>query len=651
MLISLDFETHLISKEQIFPKPVCLSSYDGAEAFLYVGYKEIHEFLTKTLENDTIIAHNAVFECGVIIAHYPDLVNKVFKALEEGRIICTRINEKLLDILREKPLNRATLAALVMHYFKEDLSASKTDDAWRMRYSELEDTPLEDWPQEAIDYAIDDSIWAYKIHKIQKPVDGDLSLQSAVYLNLMGATGIEIDNERVTLLKEEIMKYLQPRYDYLEKEGFCDKVPGKECPRKKMKKLKEHIASMNIQKRYTKKENISATAESLEFYLSQQADSILAAFFEIATYEKVLTAYVARMAATDIIYSQYSTTMTTGRTSSSGSKLFPSMNIQQMPRKVPNVSYDIRNCFVPRPGFKILSIDYAGLELCSTAHQLYKTYGKSSMRDLLNSGDKPTDMHSHLAARLKGVTYEHFMEHKSEYSDARQKAKPINLGFPGGIGYDTMRHLLWRDGIKTYYNILMTAKTKKELWWYKCEMALPDVRIARIKKDEYALVQDELVILKREFFNLYPELECFLKETHNKFLDGNVKYMKNEFDEWEEEPMYSYNIYGHKRSWCTYTALCNGFLMQTPSAIGAKKATCAVMKKYYNHPDVHPLAFIHDEILFEIRESRMDIVEDLADIMIDEMKSVLDSVRITVEASMMDHWQKEDGFFTKQYWK
>lgn len=648
MLIAIDFETHLISKEYIFPKPVCLSSYDGENTQL-LRKDEIPTYLHKILEADTIIAHNAVFECGVIIHHYPELTDKVFDALADGRIVCTKINEKLIDILREKPLNRATLAALVMHYFKKDLSASKTDDAWRMRYSELEDVDV--WPQEAIDYAIDDSIWAYKIHKIQKPVDGDLSLQSAVYLNLMGATGIKIDNERVALLKEEIMLYLKPRYDYLVEEGYCEYVPGKECPRKRMKKLKEHIEGLTIQKRYTKKENVSATAESLEYYMSQGDDDILKAFFEIATYEKILTAYIVKMSTTDIIYSQYSTTMTTGRTSSSGSKLFPSMNIQQMPRKVPNVSYDVRNCFIPREGFKLLSIDYAGLELCSTAHQLYKTYGKSSMRELLNSGDSPTDMHSHLAARLKKISYEEFMERKTELSDARQKAKPINLGFPGGIGYDTMRHLLWRDGIKTKYQILHTEKEKKELYYYQTQLAASDLRIARIKKNEYALVKDELVTLKREFFNLYPELERFLKETHNKFLDGNVKYMKNEFDEWEEEPMYAYSIYGHKRSWCTYTALCNGFLMQTPSAVGAKKAVCATMREFWNNPDITPLAFIHDEILFEIKEDRLDLMDRAAEIMIDEMKNVLDSVRITVEASMMDQWQKEDGFLTKAYWK
>lgn len=648
MLIAIDFETYLIDKDNIFPKPVCLSSYDGENALLH-RKDEMVKFLDYALNAHTIIAHNAVFECGVILKHFPELTEKLLDALDSGRIICTKINEKLLDILREKPINKATLSHLVQHYFDTDISAGKGEDAWRMRYAELED--IEDWPQEAIDYAIDDSIWAYKVCQSQDPVKSELAVRSAVYLNIMGSTGIKISSDRVNTLKNEILEYLKPRYEYLIDLGYCVPVKDKDCPRKQMKKLREYVETLEIQKRHTKKGAISTDGESLEYYMSQTDDKILNTFAEIAVYEKVLTAYISHMSNTDIIFTQYSTTKSTGRTSASGTSLFPSLNIQQMPRKVPGVSYDVRNCFVPRDGFKLLSIDYAGLELCSTAHQLYKLYGHSSMRDMLNSGDEPTDMHSRLAARLNKMSYEDFMARKAEFKDVRQKAKPINLGFPGGIGYDTMRTLLWRDGIKTYYKILHTEKNKRELWYYQHQLSAPDLRIARIKKDEYALVQDELVTLKREFFNLYPELEIFLKETHNRFLDGNVKYIKNEFDEWEEEPMYSYDIYGHKRAWCTYTALCNGYLMQTPSAIGAKRAVSRIMRETYNNKAIKPLAFIHDEVVFEILESRTDLVEDMANIMIEEMKTVLDSVRITVEASMMDQWQKEDGFWTKQFWR
>jgi len=654
MNIAIDFETYLIADGGIFPKPVCLSTYDGTEAFL-LDSEEARKWLAEHLNKDTLIAHNAVFECGVIITHYPELTNLVLDALDNDLIYCTKISESLWNIQREKALFGLTLAGLVKHYFDKDISETKTDpDAWRLRYSELDGIPISEWPKEAVDYAIDDSIWAYKVHGRQLGINQSLALKSAVYLNLMGSEGFAINQERVELLEKEIWEFLTPRYDFLVKEGFCDYIPRQKQPRKQVKKLKEYVESLGVNLMYTNKGQTATSGEALSSYLTQlTSNPVLKAFSELSKYEKILTSYIKNLKGNPKIYSQYSTTLNTGRTSSSGSKLFSSLNIQQIPRAVEGVSYDVRNCFIPREGFKICSIDYSGLELCSAAHQLYKTLGYSYMREALNEGDEPTDMHSKLAAKIKKIPYAEFMKHKkeAEFKDARQKAKPINLGFPGGIGYDTMRHLMWKDGIKTNFQVLETAKRKNDLYYYLTNLASPDLRIKRMHKHEYALVQDELVMLKKYMFDLYPCLEQFLKETHNKFLTGRTKFKKNDFDEWEEEPMYMYDTHGFKRDWCTYTALCNGFLMQTPSAVGAQKAVNAIVRKYYDSPDVYPQAFIHDEIVFEVREGREDLMEEASMIMIDEMQTVLTSVRIAVEASISDYWQKADGFWTKSFWR
>ena len=644
MDIAIDYETYLIGNEAVFPKPVCLSAFDGRETFLF---KDGRDFLKKHLNANNIIAHNAVFECGVTVKHYPELTESVFEALDNGLIYCTKINESIWNIQRKEKLYGLTLADLVHHYFNKDITASKGEDAWRMRYSELDDVELKDWPKEAVDYAIDDSVWAYKVKQSQKPINQKLALKSAVYLNLTGSQGFKIEKSRVDLLEKEIWEFLTPRYDFLVEQGFCDFIGNK--PKKQMKKFREYIQSLEIDFQYTLKGGIATSAEALESYMNQVDDSIIKTFSELTKYEKILTAYVGRLKGADKIYSQYSTTKNTGRTSSSSSKLFDSVNIQQMPRAVPDVTYDVRNCFIPRDGFKICSIDYSGLELCSVAHQLYTILGFSYMRDTLNEGDKPTDMHSKLAAKIKKVTYEEFMKNKDK--DARQKAKPINLGFPGGIGYDTMRHLMWRDGIKTRYQILEKASRKKDLYYYLTNLPSEELRIKRTGKREYALVQDELVSLKRYIFELYPELKEFLKETHKKYLTGEVRWKKNEFNEWEEEPMYRYEAYGHVRDWCTYTALCNGLLMQTPSAIGAQRAMNKLIRTFWNEPDIIPQAFIHDECVFEVKEDRKDLIEQAAYIMIEEMQSILSTVRISVEASLTDYWQKEDGPWTKQYWR
>lgn len=646
-----DYETYLISDNNIFPKPVCLSIYDGKEEFL-MDAKEAEICLDRVLNKELFVAHHAVFECGVTITHYPELSEKVFDALDNGLIYCTKINEALWNIQREKSIYDLTLAGLVKHYFGKDISETKTDpDAWRLRYSELDGIPISKWPIKAVRYAIDDSIYAYEVQQVQHPIDQQLALKSAVYLNLMGAQGFSINKERVDLLEYEVWEYLTPRYDFLVNEGFCDYIVKQKQPKKQVKKLKNYIENLGVDLQYTDKGGIATSGEALASYLTQKEDPIIKAFSELSKYEKILTAYISRLKDKPKIFSQYSTTKNTGRTSSSSSSLFASVNIQQMPRAVEGVTYDVRNCFVPREGYKICSIDYSGLELCSTAHQLYMTLGYSYMREALNEGDKPTDMHSKLAAKIKGISYEEFMKHKKEFKDIRQKAKPINLGFPGGIGYDTMRHLMWRDGIKTRFQILEKTKRKRDLYYYLTNLCLPDLRIKRLNKSEYALVQDELVILKKYIFDLYPELEEFLKETHNKFLTGKEKFKKNEFGEWEKEPMYMYNIYGFKRDWCTYTALCNGYLMQTPSAVGAQKAVNKIIRTFYNETDIIPQAFIHDEIVFEIREGREDLAEKASNIMIEEMQTVLNSVRVAVEASISDYWQKADGYWTQSYWR
>lgn len=647
MLISCDYETHLIGNEAVFPKPVCLSAFDNKDTFLF-DRKDSEQFLANHLNKNLIIAHNAVFECGVTVTHYPELAPQVFDALDNGLIYCTKINEQLWNVQREKPIRKLSLSDLVQHYFKEDISSTKTDpDAWRLRYSELENITLSSWPEAATKYAIDDSIWAMRLYEVQKSISQTLALKSAVHLNLMGAQGFHIDQSRVLKLEEELWAYLMPRYNLLVSEGFCDFVGNK--PKKKTKKLKEYIVDLGVELEYTIKGGISTSGESLAAYQTQMPDIILQAFGEITQYEKILTAYVSHLKGAPKIYSQYGTVLNTGRTSSSGSKLFDSVNIQNQPREVKNVTYDVRNCYMPRPGFKIGSVDYSGLELCSAAHQLYTTVGYSKMRDMLNSGNKPIDPHSSLAARRKGMPYEEFVARKAEFKDERNKAKPLNLSFPGGVGYDTMRFLMYKAGVKTHFQVLEKAKRKTDLYYYLTNLGVPDLRIKRLNGTEWALVQDELVGMKRDLLDAYPELEEFLKETHKKFLTGATKYKKNEFGEWEEEPMYMYDTCGFKRDWCTYTALCNGFLMQTPSAVGATKAMNKLLRTFWNHPDIRIQAFIHDEAVFEIREGRYDLIDQVAKIMIEEMQTVLTTVRISTEASVSDYWQKADGFWTKQY--
>src|SRR5690606_34743176 len=98
----------------------------------------------------------------------------------EGRVRDVLIDQKLIDIahgrlggikvagklVREY---RYSLADLEKRLLGIDRSAQKTGpDIWRLRYHELYDVPLEEWPKDAVDYAIADAIGAYAVHVKQE---------------------------------------------------------------------------------------------------------------------------------------------------------------------------------------------------------------------------------------------------------------------------------------------------------------------------------------------------------------------------------------------------------------------------------------------------------------------------------------------------
>lgn len=670
----LDFETYLISAEMPAPKPVCLSFTNGKTTGIYNSFETMHRFLKECLEHHTIIAHNAKFELLVIYEWFKDLRPLLVKALSEGRIYCTYLHELVYNAKRKKELKDISLAGLVKHYFQEDISEDKKNpNAWRLRYGELEGIPLKEWPAEAIQYAEMDSVWAYKLHKRQRlaPCKQRHHLEADFYLNLMGNYGIEIDSERVKELDKEVTNLLKPFQEFLIDQGFMRLEKGN--IKRNMKVFQQYCKNTFGKDCITTDKGIpSTTVEVLTKYLKIDPDNkIIRTYVDLMTYDKTKSAFISNLLeATEldnpIMRSQYTPCVTTGRTSSRKSKAFPSVNIQQMPRSIPNVKWDIRNCYKPRDGYKLCSIDYAGLELASCAHQLYKTFSRSEMRDTINDGDYPVDMHSKLAFTLRNLdgkypqtTYEEFVKNKKKetFKEWRQLAKPINLGFPGGIGYDTMRTLLFKEGIYPKFKILEKSSDYfriKEMAWdvrTLIKEGFTGARIARLNKTEFAIVIDELKELKTKYLSIYPDLRHFLKTKHEEFQTGETIRMKNEYGEWENEEMYEYEIEGFKRDWATYTAFCNGYLMQSPSAVGAKKAVIDISKKYLNNDSVNLLAFIHDEILFEIKDNYEMYIKDLSCMMIDSMQSVLDSVRITVEADLMDYWSKEGGDYSVKYWK
>ena len=315
-------------------------------------------------------------------------------------------------------------------------------------------------------------------------------------------------------------------------------------------------------------------------------------------------------------------------------------------------TYDVRSCYIPRPGFKLVPIDYNNLELLSCASQLRRFYGVSDMANIIMSGDKPTDLHSMFASKLMGqeekrvITYDDYILNKKDpkYKAYRSKGKPMSLGRPGGMGYDTIRSQCEMVGIILDYKVLFShdhERTVKRMF-FKHGETQPNLRVKRTGFREWSIVKDEVVGIRKALDELYSDLSEFLNEGHKKFLTGEHRFKKNEFGEWEKEVFYRFDSHGVKRDYCNYTAFCNGYLMQTPSAVGAKYAGYKLFREFESTDDVNMLAFVHDEYIMEIRDDKhlMDNVERCSEIMIDSMIEKL-GIRVAVEWQIQNYWSKD----------
>lgn len=345
-LTSIDYESYLISEEMIIPKPVCLSycdSWDKDNFTVLVGMESMEKYLHSLLSDKKtlIIAHNALFEILVTYEYFPKLRTLLWDALERGAFYCTQLQQQLIDNISKKGLPVHSLSALLKHYFKIDVTATKYgDDAWRLRYSELEDVPLEDWPQEAIDYSGMDSVYALKVYVKQQEKGSHLKqiehLKASAALNLMGARGMLISESKVKVLEDEIEATLKPSYDYLIQEEFLKYTEKTGKYSKSLKKLRERISKNFKTVAKTAKGSVKTSNSDLERYLLEQPDDkVIACFAFIAKYEKIKTSFIARLKqANPYIYTSYNPIVRSGRTSSRASKQYPSLNIQQIPRSL-----------------------------------------------------------------------------------------------------------------------------------------------------------------------------------------------------------------------------------------------------------------------------------------------------------------------------
>jgi DNA polymerase-1 len=329
---------------------------------------------------------------------------------------------------------------------------------------------------------------------------------------------------------------------------------------------------------------------------------------------KIQSTYLPMFYGADSIHPDFNVLVETGRTSSSGSKLYPSTNIQNIPQKA-------RPCFKAREGYYLCSIDYDFVELVSLAQKCYTLFGQSTLRDLINSGGDP---HAYLGAQLALHFHEDFRllcEEKDIAADAeavyrtfakckgsedeevraffkkwRTFAKPTGLGYPGGLGAAT-----FVGYAKTTFGVIVS--------------------------------HEEAEMMKQVWFNTFPEMRLYFDWV-------NAQEDPNNIDS------YAYTTpFGMYRAGTTYCACANGAALQSPTGEGAKLAILEVVKNAYHSQGslrgCFPVAFIHDEMLIEVPVERAhEMALEAARLMIEAMEVVMPDVKVGAEPALMLNWDK-----------
>jgi hypothetical protein len=677
--IGFDTETHLISAGNIIPRLVCASfCVDDTQKWVRGNndeqlLRDLAEMFRGAAstgpEAFKVIIQNAAFDITVILRYLADiqvglqkgdpklakeLYQLVWQLLDdsmdreldqglgggpEGVLISdTLVREKLFWLsTRGQVEGQFSLADLVKRYFDVDISAGKeAEGAWRMRYSELDGVPAEQYPPEAYQYALGDAVWARAVwleqEKIRAPLghgsmnSESLQIYADTVLRISSSHGMLIDKDRVKevaarMEAEVAASKMQPLVDagVLRPNGSVNTTV--------MKGFVERAwATLGRLPRYTDKGAISLDDETRTDLAG--IDPIIDLYSHRQEYQKILTAFLPNLTG-NTVYTNYSILKETGRTSSFGNDKkksdYPAVNIQQMPKKE-----GVRECFKAREGYVLVSVDYSALELCSVAQVTYKLFGRSVHLEKINSG---YNLHSFLGAQIAAkvepvlvnyesdpdITYSIFegkrkakvMEGTPEAVDKerathfRTLAKPTGLGFPGGLGPDTMVTYA-----KTTYEVDMDRDTAQQL---------------------------------REFWRqTYPEMVQYFNWVNRQQVGAC-------------EGIYAYTTDGFNRyrTGATFCATANGKAMQSLSADGAKRAVAWLGRAFYGGlPEDSPyaalkgcrmLAFIHDEVISEVPEDQYltEKVGLISDLMVMAMRESMPDVLITTECAAMRNWSKK----------
>jgi hypothetical protein len=210
-VLSLDRESFLLRPGVLAPPTVCIQhklSKSRNEAapgvVLHMRDPKALEVLTWALQHALIVGHYIAGDMAGLCSHFPHLTSLVFEAYAANRITDTGLRQKLADIARGVSLESQSygLDDLAEEHLGVTLNKS---DKWRLLYGTLWTVDVEQWPPDALAYALGDIDAQHGVYWVQEEkyrghgwLENEYAQARAdFWLTLASAHGIHTDPQRV----------------------------------------------------------------------------------------------------------------------------------------------------------------------------------------------------------------------------------------------------------------------------------------------------------------------------------------------------------------------------------------------------------------------------------------------------------------------
>jgi DNA polymerase I len=253
-------------------------------------------------------------------------------------------------------------------------------------------------------------------------------------------------------------------------------------------------------------------------------------------------------------------------------------NLQNIPNKT-ELGQEFRKAFVSSPGFKLVSFDYSQLELRIAAHMS----GDQKMIAAFNRGE---DIHTRTAAEILEV------DPKDVTASMRRQAKVLNFGLIYGMGLMGFQRAagVSRDRAREFINRYMTE--------FSGVAKYMEENKAKARKDGFV----STIFGRRRYL---PEINSgmpqLIAQAERMAINHPIQGTEGDFLRIAMDKIYD------------------------------------LIHKEYNDQDIKMLLQVHDELVFEIKDSLVDKTSKL-------IKNIMESVYrldvpLTVDVKYGDNWR------------